>query len=185
MIELMNIKFATTNQRKLAEARAACKKYGIEITQLSLEIDEIQHSDPIAIARDKAAKSYEEAGDPVVVTDTAWGIPAINGFPGGYMKDVAGWLEPENFIALVARYDDRRISFTETIVYYDGKEMRVFSEEYMGEIAEVPRGEGNSVEQIAMFNGRTLAEAHALGENSHESEDYVWTDFAKWYSTKD
>ena len=37
----------------------------------------------------------------IVVADTSWSIPSLNGFPGGYMKDVAEWFTPEDFIKQV------------------------------------------------------------------------------------
>jgi len=180
----MKIKFVTGNQRKIKEAKAACKDFGIEILQQELDIDEIQGIDPIAIAKNKAFKAYEAVGEPIVVTDTSWNILAVNGFPGGYMKDVARWFDAEDFIALVSRRTDRRIRFTETIVYNDGSDTKVFSEEYAGTIADSPRGDGNSIEQVAVFDGKTLAEAHGMGQFSHDPKDYVWYKFAKWFSEK-
>ena len=177
---MIEIQLATGNERKLREARAACDDFGITVNQLKIEIDEIQHHESLEISKDKAAKAFKLSGRPVVITDTSWSIAALNGFPGGYMKDVAGWFSAEDFINLVDK--DRRISFTETIIYKDSKQEKIFSQEYLGVIAETPRGTGNSIERVAEFGGFTIGERHDQGGFSHDPKDYVWYQFAKWYS---
>ena len=83
---MQTIKFATGNQRKIAEANAACKDFDIIIEPIQVDIYEIQHHDPLEVAKHKAHAAYRAAGEPVVVTDTSWSIPALNGFPGGYYE---------------------------------------------------------------------------------------------------
>lgn len=173
---------ATGNERKVGEARAACDGFGIEIEQVKLDIDEIQSRDPVVIAKHKAKEAYWQTNTPVVITDTAWRIPALNGFPGGYMKDVAEWFEPRDFIGLLSGYEDETICFTEIIVYTDGDNTEVFKQEYEGRIVDKPRGEGESIEQVAEFNGQTIAESRNQGEFSHQPEDYIWYQFAQWYT---
>ncbi|MDE2144954.1 MAG: hypothetical protein KGJ01_03245 [Patescibacteria group bacterium] len=178
---MKSIVFATTNERKIGEARLACQKFGIEIEQVKLEINEIQSGDPKKISREKAKAAYTQAGKPLVVTDTFWNIPALNGFPGGYMKEVAGWFKEEDFLNLIKDKNDRRISFTESVTYIDGDELKEFSKEFWGVIANEPRGIGNSIENIAEFDGFTIGERRAQNSFSHKAEDYIWIDFAKWF----
>jgi XTP/dITP diphosphohydrolase len=153
------ILFATGNERKVAEARAACDDFSI-------------------------TDAYSQIQSPVVINDTSWSIPALNGFPGGYMKDVAEWFTPENFINLVASSTDRRICITEVVIYKDADTTKVFRQEYVGRISTEPRGSGNSVEQIAEFDGLTLAEQHDQGKFSHDPKDYIWYEFAQWFAKK-
>ena len=181
---MKEILFATSNQRKISEARAACDSFDIKINQLEVNIDEIQHHDSMFISRHKASEAFKFVGKPIVITDTSWNIPAVNGFPGGYMKDVAQWFSPEDFINLVYVKQDKRISFTETVVYQDENEVKIFSQEYWGVIAENPRGNGNSIERVAEFEGFTIAEKHDQGGFSHDPKDYIWNQFAQWYSQK-
>ena len=100
------------------------------------------------------------------------------------MKDVSAWFTPEDFLALMVSKDDRRISFTETIVYTDANQTKTFSREFWGEFADKPRGVGESIEQVAVFKGRTLGERRAEGVFSHDPKDYIWYEFAKWLSAK-
>jgi inosine/xanthosine triphosphate pyrophosphatase family protein len=135
------------------------------------------------VTKHKAKTAYTFANEPAVVTDTSWNIPALNGFPGSYMKDVANWFTAQDFVNLLSDKDDKRVAFTENIAYYDGVELKVFSKEFWGKLV-LPRGTGNSIENVSEFNGKTLGEFRAEGNTSHEAEDYIWIDFARWYAGK-
>ena len=180
---MKSIIFVTGNQRKLDEARLACDLYGIEIVNQVFDIDEIQSFNPRQVTEHKARAAYDLAGRPVVVTDTCWSIPALGGFPGAYMKDVANWFSEQDFLNLMTDKDDSRISFTENIVYCDGETLQFFSKEFWGQVVP-PRGTGNSIENVAEFEGKTLGERRAEGGVSHAPEDYAWIDFAKWYTNR-
>ena len=177
----MKIILATGNNRKLGEARLALDEFGIEVEQIKLDINEIQHQDAIEISKHKASEAYKKAGRPVTITDTTWKIPSLNGFPGGYMKDVSRWFEPEDFISLIKSKKDKRICFTETIIYTDDKITKIFSKEYWGEISDNSRGVGESIEQVAIFDGYTIAERHNKGKFSHNAKDFLWYEFAGWF----
>ena len=178
---MKHIVLVTGNDRKLGEARAALTDFDIKVENKQFDIDEIQGRDAMAIATDKARKAYELVGEPVVVTDTSWDIPALRGFPGGYMKDVADWFDTIDFINLLKGHDDKSISFTETIVYQDDKQTKVFSQQFICRIADSPRGSGNSIEQLAEFDGFTIGERQQQGRFSHDPKDYVWCQFGQWF----
>ena len=178
---MKTILFATTNDRKIREAQAACKQFGINVKQVKLNIDEIQSHNPQTIAKRKAQAAYSLIQKPIVVSDTYWNIPALQGFPGGYMKDVANWFNPEDFLNLVKDKADKQISFTESIVYQDKTKTKVFSKEFWGTFADKPKGNGNSIEQVAKFNGYTIGERRDQGKLSHDPKNYIWFDFVKWY----
>ena len=158
------ILLATGNERKLFEARLACDDFGITVEQVILEIDEIQNHDPIKVTIHKVNEAYNQV-------------------PGAYMKDVAEWFNPKDFISIMKAKNDNRISFTESIAFRDKDKVKVFSQEYRGIVADKPRGEsGNSLDKVAEFGGYTLAESHDKGETSHDPKDYIWYKFAKWYA---
>ena len=176
--------FVTGNKRKIGEAKLACEPLGLEIQTRSLEIDEIQSSNPSTVSLHKAKAAYGKIAQPLVVTDTFWTVHSLNGFPGAYMKDVQGWFSSEDFIALVKDKSDKSVSFSENITYIDEKTVKTFSKEFLGKIVTTPRGVGNSLENIAEFQGVTLGERREQGGYSHEPDEYVWVDFAKWYLGK-
>lgn len=172
--------FVTGNARKVGEARLACGPAGIEIVQQQVYIDEIQSTNPSAISIDKAEKAYDLIRKPLAVTDTFWRIPALNGFPGAYMKDVANWFTSEDFLSLMKKKENRQIFFSENITYKDDKIIKQFSQEYEGTIVTEPRGTGSSIENVAEFEGYTLGERREQGGYSHRPEEYVWNDFVEW-----
>jgi len=182
---MKNILFATTNSRKLKEAQEGCKDFGINIEQVIVKIEEIQSQDTLSISKHKANEVFKIVQKPIVITDTSWNIPALNGFPGGYMKDVAQWFDAEDFLNLIKNKEDKRISFTECIVYKDKNLEKIFSNDYWGVFTDKVRGEnGNSIERIAEFNGFTIAERRDNNKLSHDPNEYIWYKFAKWYSKK-
>lgn len=178
---MKSLLFVTSNKRKIREAQDACCAFSIEIEPVTFEIHEIQSDTPMDISLAKAEAAFVLLHKPLVVTDTYWSIPALNGFPGAYMKYIQSWFTPEHFIRLMQSETDRSVSFTETITYTDGDVIKTFSHDYWGKIVDVPRGSGNCVEQVAEFDGLTLGEHRERNETSHKPEDYIWWDFAKWY----
>ena len=60
------ITFVTGNPHKLEEAKSVLKGYGIIVEPLQINIDEIQHHDPLKITEAKVKSAYEKAGQPVV-----------------------------------------------------------------------------------------------------------------------
>jgi XTP/dITP diphosphohydrolase len=180
--------FVSGNTRKLRDLQLACEQYGIEVEQLKLEVDEIQSDDPEEIAVKKAKAAYKMAGRPVVVNDTYWDILALRGFPGAYMSSMVGWLKPEEFLRLMEDKTDRTIICTDTLVYYDGKQSKVFSWQYRGKIATEPRGNvGLSIDRIVIMDGydRTIAQVEEQeGRSSDNPDGSVWRDFAKWYNVQ-
>ncbi|MBU1104629.1 MAG: non-canonical purine NTP pyrophosphatase [Patescibacteria group bacterium] len=181
---MKTILFATSNPIKVGEAQFACQKYNIDVKQIKLNLEEIQSNDPKLVSKRKVESAYLLVKKPVVVTDTSWNIPALKGFPGAYMKNVVGWLSQNDFLNLMRDKSDKRVSFIESIFYKDSHQIKSFSKEFWGTFVEKPRGKGNSLENVVEFEGYTLGERREQGGFSHKPEDYVWIDFAKWYSSK-
>lgn len=167
------------------DLQAVCEPLGIEVEQLDLPVDEIQSDDAEKIALRKAKDAYRLAGRPVVVQNVYWNILALRGFPGAFMRHVAEWLKPEDFLQLMEGKADRTVMRTHTVAYYDGKKSKVFSRDFMGVIAEALRGEGAAIDQIVITAGETRTNAEIRsdeGEPSIKAKDTTWTDFAKWYN---
>lgn len=175
--------FSTGNQMKLREAIAACKPFDINIIHKKLDIDEIQSHDPLKIALHKAKAAYELVLKPVVINDSFWEIPALNGFPGGYMKDILEWFSAADYINLMQGKTDRRICVNECVIYQDSMTTKSIVKKFWGEIAMQPDGTGNSFEQVVIFNGMTLGEYHRLGKLVYDPKDYIWNDFAEWFKS--
>lgn len=187
---MKTILFATGNSRKITEASATLLPLGISITPIKLAFDEIQHADPAEISKAKARAAYVAAGSqrPVVVSDTSWAIPALGGFPGGYMKDTSMWWSAQNWLDIMAHQTDKRIFCLEHVAYYDGEVLQHFVEQYEGAFINEARGridENESVERvISLYGNETMAEQLERGDIASAGETLGhWRQFGDWYST--
>ena len=185
------IAFITGNPHKLEEAKSVLKDYDITIESLQFDIDEIQHYNPLEITKAKARAAYEKAGYPIVVNDSSWEIPALGGFPGGYMKDVANWFTAEDFLALMKDKNDRRIILHDVVAYFDGEQLKRFISDQTGVFINEPRGEGTSMNQVVSMEdsgGLTIAEEFALrhdGADINPDHFRHWQKFGEWFIARD
>lgn len=184
---MTTVRFATGNARKISEATATLAPFNITVSPIKVDTHEIQHADPAEITKAKARAAYDVLHEPVVVADTSWSIPALGGFPGGYMKDIEAWWTAENWIDIMARYDDRRIFCLEHVAYYDGTTLAHFVQEYEGTFTREPRGRvdvDESFEQIVcLYGGETMAEQLERGEIASAGETLGhWLQFGEWLS---
>jgi hypothetical protein len=97
------------------------------------------------------------------------------------MKDIVGWFEVQDFINLMKDKKDKSTVITDCIVYIDKQGMKVFSKEIVCEFVNKPRGNGNSIEQVVVLNGKTLAEYNEQDELTEKPNELIYYNFAKWY----
>lgn len=187
-ITIMNkILFATGNNRKIEEASKTLADYGVNIEAVKVEIDEIQHSDSAEITKAKARSAFSVVHKPVVVSDTSWEIPALGGFPSGYMKDISSWLDAKDWLALMANHSDKTIYCHEHVAYFDGEDLQYFVSTYQGHFIDEARGridESESFERVVVLYGnKTMAEQLAEGDiaSAGESLDH-WKQFGEWFA---
>lgn len=176
---------ATGNENKFYEASKICEGLGIQIEQAKLNIDEIQHHDAGAITEAKVKSAYAILKQPVVVNDSYWEIPALGGFPGAYMKDVAGWLSTQDFLNLMKDKNDKSILLNECVAFYDGETLQLFFHKRPGHFIDTPRGKSDpSFARVVEIegDGMTISEVFDGGEWSVTNDRHKhWYDFAKWY----
>lgn len=185
------IAFITGNPHKLEEAKSVLKNYEIVVESLQFDIEEIQHYNPLEITKAKVRAAYEKAGQSVVVNDSSWEIPALGGFPGGYMKDVVNWFTAEDFLALMKDKNDRRIILHDVVAYFDGEQLKLFISDQTGVFINEPRGEGTSMNQVVSMEdsgGLTIAEEFALRHDGAEINPchfQHWQKFGEWFTARD
>lgn len=178
--------FVTGNNRKIKEATDTLSPMGIDFTTQSIDMHEIQSSNSEEIAKAKARSAYETLKSPVVVSDTSWEIPALGGFPGGYMKDVASWWTAEDWLAVMSRHDDKRIVCMEHVAYCDGETLKHFSYHYEGYFLSESIGatrDGGSFENLVVLYGdQTMSEQLSMGLVASAGETlHHWHSFGDWY----
>jgi len=134
----MKLFFATSNEGKLAEARAVLNNYEIEGTPL--EIDEIQSLDTTKVATSKALMYYEKLKKMLFVEDVALIFNALGGLPGTYINDFSKAINNVGLVKLLDKYDDKSAIAITTIALASGKgDVSIFKGEVKGEIVN-PRG---------------------------------------------
>lgn len=186
---MTSILFATGNSRKISEATATLAPFNLTVEPVKVEIDEIQHHDPAEITRAKARAAYVVTGRPVVVSDTSWSIPALGGFPGGYMKDVGQWFEADDWLALMADKGDKRILCHEHVAYCDGEVVQHFEQTYEGRFIHETRGREQADESfervVILYGDKTMAEQLADGDVASAGEELGhWHQFGEWFSAR-
>ena len=186
---MKSILFATGNSRKISEATATLAPFGVTVELVRVEIDEIQHHDPAEITKAKARAAYAATGKPVVVSDTSWAVPALGGFPGGYMKDVSLWWTAENWLDIMRTQEDQRILCLEHVAYYDGEQLQHFEQRYEGRFVPEARGREHSEEAIErvviLYGDKTMAEQLADGDIASAGEELGhWRQFGEWFAAR-
>jgi XTP/dITP diphosphohydrolase len=183
----MTITFITGNKFKFDEAVEVMEPYGITVLQEKVSIDEIQSTDVVEIAIDKAKKAYAVLQRPLVVTDAGWGIPALNGFPGAYMKDVNNWFTPQDWLNLMQDKSDRSATIREATVFIDGDLVKVFTRDTTGVFVDHIAGNSLSgFDKVVSFvdSGETISEVYDKALSSFSRKENLWHDFARWYKTQ-
>lgn len=183
MIDLI---FSTGNSQKFNIGYSVCSDNNISLLQETRDIDEIQSEDTEYVARCKAEAAFALFKKPVIISDDAWSISGLNGFPGTYAKSINEWLKPDDMIRLTKELTDRKASLIQTLVYQDSAIQKIFSRETVGTLLKEPRGEnGATIQKIISFelDGVTSI-SEMIGNKTHysgESTLLVWHDFVTWY----
>ena len=181
--------FSTGNSQKLGIGQSVCVDYAITLQQNELAIDEIQSEDTAYVARRKAEAAYALLKQPVIISDDAWSIHGLNGFPGTYAKSVNTWFSTDDYIRLTRDLTDRRISLFQTLVYQDHDVQQLFIRESLGVLLPEPRGErGAPIQKIASFEPDGVTSiSEKMADKTHYSGEQtllVWHDFAQWYTER-
>jgi XTP/dITP diphosphohydrolase len=137
----LDICFSTTNRGKFSEAQKILNKYGINITQAPLPLEEKRSESVEEIAEGCALRAYSILRRPLFVEDSGLFIPALNGFPGAYSAWVLKKLGNEGVLRLLEG-KNREAEFRCAIAFTEGKEVRLFTGEVKGRISESIRGNG-------------------------------------------
>lgn len=163
----MKITVVTTNPHKVAEVAAYFDGVAL-IEHEFLEIPEYRFEKIAVIAREKARYAYDVVRRPLIVDDTGFFIPALNGFPGSCAAYVMKTLGNEGILRLMEGKTDTSCWFETAIAYCDGSVTETFQGTLPGKIVP-PRGSGGfGYDPVVEWEGRTLAEM-AIEEKSHIS----------------
>ena len=111
------LEFITGNVRKFSDAYQVFKREGINIKQTPMDIPEIQASSAEEICRAKATYAASKLTGNFFIEDSSFNIPALNGFPGVYVRYVLETLGNEGILAAMKGLKSRECFFRSCIIY--------------------------------------------------------------------
>lgn len=179
------IYYVTGNESKFKTAVAYLEPLGIILEQKVLDVEEIQPDSIVKVSEDKVKKAFKIAHVPLFVNDSGWEIPALNGFPGPYMKYMNDWFSPDDFLRLMEGKPDRRIILKQVITYVDKNGTKVFENDTEGIVLEkVGDSPGRSSDRvISLGDGISMADQKAKGNYKFDGESDLWKEFSDWLKT--
>lgn len=180
--------YCTTNPVKFGLGAAVCSTFDIELVQQSVEVDEIQSEDPKKVIAHKVKAIYKLVKQPLLVSDDSWYIPALRGFPGPHMKSVNSWFNSEDWLTLVARYEDKRIFLNShlayiedgKITYFDDHQERVFTPDF-----ETEGSEPTILKTISLpGDSRPVSNVWRTDPDKLLTGRTLWEEFCTWYNSR-
>lgn len=186
MQELTEFYFATGNDHKLDEARAALAQHKISVEKLEgLPKIEIQHVDLEEIASSALAVIVQKTEKPVFVEDSGLFVHELNGFPGPYSSYVFDTIGVEGLLKLMEGAKNRKAEFKSSVAFGDGgKWLATFSSTTEGTIQLQPRGSngfGFDPIFVPMWTQKTFAEMELKEKTVYSHRSKALTKLALWY----
>ncbi|MFW9925515.1 MAG: XTP/dITP diphosphatase [Candidatus Thorarchaeota archaeon] len=180
-----SIVLVTQNKHKLKELTPLFNKYSVEFETTSHKKHEIRSDDIEEIARVAAKVAFEALDRPVVVDDTGFFIPALNGFPGSYAGIVLEFIGYEGILKLMIGKTERASTFKTAVGYYDGQTLESFVGTMSGSIAVKSAGVGGfGYDPIFIPEGypKTYAELTFDEKVRISHRTKAFEEFLIWYS---
>lgn len=181
---MLSLIYVTGNQAKYLTAKKYFEPLEVAIIPKKLDIAEIQSDKIEKIALDKAQKAFEILKKPLIVNDASWMIEALNGFPGPYNHYVNSWFAPQDWINLLSKHSNRKITYRQATVYIDSDKHQIFTLDTPGIILDSPKGNPkfSGFDQVVSLasNGKSLAEIHEIQGYSIDGEFPLWNQLSNW-----
>jgi XTP/dITP diphosphohydrolase len=135
------IRFVSSNQHKISEAKLILGVQDIDVIASPLKIEELQTTDTHRLVHDKVLKAFELIGRRLFVEHTGLYLEYLNGFPGGLTQIFWDSLKADKFADLFGKLSPNPVVIAKTaIAYCDGKKIYDFEGEIAGRIVPKPRG---------------------------------------------
>lgn len=149
-LSLDDLYFATSNLRKKIMYEQILNAT-LQIAPISLA--DIQHLDAGEVALHKVGQAYDALKKPVFVDHSALSIRAWGGLPGGLTTSFLVPAGLSNICKMLQPFEDKYAEAVSVIAFSDGYMRRKFVGVVPGEIADAPRGNGYSWNNIFIPSG--------------------------------
>ena len=175
----MKINFVTGNKLKFDIAAAYFAPLGniFSLTQLKIDVPEIQAETVEEVAIAAAKEAVRMVGEPCIVSDAGLCVEALNGFPGPFLRYVNQWLGIDGFLNLLQGTDNRHAYFEDTlaVAFPDGT-VKTFTRQQHGTIATagIETQAGWAANDLFIPDGSNMP----LGQLSHQDQVKFWGDGA-------
>lgn len=169
--------FVTSNSKKYASLSTQLKSLGIDLKQLEFDFDEGRELNIESITSYKLSQAKQKFPDKkLIVDDRGFFIPALNGFPGPFVKLLLNSFSYNGVIKLMNGITDRRAMFSYAIGYFDGQKDTILVTDEVGFITESPNGDNlHGLTDLLYIYGHPSFPNRSLAELS----DDEWQDYLK------
>ncbi len=169
------IYFVTSNKKKFASLKNQLETVDITLKQLAFDFDEGRDLNIEAVAKYKLTQAKKAfPNKKLIVDDRGFFIPALNGFPGPFVKLLLDSFSYKGLIKLMAGEKDRSAVFSYAVAYFDGKEDVVFVADETGFITNEPKGENlHGWTELLYIYGHPSFPSRSLAE----LDDSEWKDY--------
>lgn len=181
---MKKIIYITGNNDKFKNAKKYADRFGFDLIQKRMEIKEIQSNSIENVAKDKARQAFALLKQPLIVSDSGWSIPSLNGFPGPYMRHINEWFSAEDFLKLMEDKKNRTIVLKYITCAISSNGLKLFKREVKGRFVKQVRGNGLPSDRVIALNGNkhTIAELQNKGRESVDDTD-LWEKVHQWSET--
>jgi len=178
--------FATGNNHKIEEAKAAVAQFGIEISKFEeFQKIEIQNLDLEEIANTALALIIQKSEKPIFVEDSGLFIHHLSGFPGPYSSFVFETLGVEGILKLMEEAKTRKAEFRSSVSFgVHGKWCATFSSATEGTIQLKSRGTngfGFDPIFVPMWTSKTFSEMELKEKTVYSHRAKAISKLALWY----
>lgn len=181
---MKRIFYVTGNSYKFRSAKRYAKRFGFDLGQKKLKIEEIQSESIENIVKEKAKQAFKIIKKPLIVSDSGWNIPSLKGFPGPYMHYINQWFGAEDFLKLMKGKKDKSIILEYVICAISSKGLKLFKKKIKGKFISRPKGKGLSSDRLVVLgkNKYTIAENQNNNRESTDDTD-IWRKIYQWAKT--
>lgn len=160
----------TGNAGKYKIAKDIFIEKGLNLIQEKIETPEIQSYNVEDVSAYSVLYAAKELNKPVIKSDVGYFIPALNGFPGPFVKYINGMLSSEEILKLMENKTDRTIFLKECLTYATPTgEIKQFINEEKASIALSAYGTGSAFDRIVIFEGQEMPKSMNSDEENLEN----------------
>lgn len=168
--------FVTSNNKKFESLSNMLTPIGVNLLRLEYDFDEGRELSIESVTKSKLKQAKQAFPDKkLIVDDRGFFIPALNGFPGPFVKLLLDSFSYKGLVKLMKDESDRRALFSYAIGYFDGHTDHILVANEEGFITEKPQGDNlHGWTELLYVYGHPSRPGKSLAElTDSEWDDYL------------